>query len=386
MLRVTAIKSILVFAILGAAAAQEDTPDDPSQMIFKYSEDVTPASYRAAQSGLEFLAARQNPNGSWNGDVGFKLNQNYEVIEIQRPHVGVTALAGMAFLSGGHLPDRGKYSDTVGRCIQYVIECVRERGYITSHGSRMYSHAFATLFLAEVYGMTNDPRVGAKLQEAVNLIVECQNRVGSWRYEPFAPESDMSITVCQLMALRGARNIGMKVPSSTIDRAVEYVRRSYVGPGHNYMNRFSRLDPYYNIQEGAFLYQVFPDDVSGYYRSSFSLTAAGVVSLFNAGRYSGADLDKSLEYLMEMFDTVSGNRWRHHYFYWYGHYYAVQAMYIAGGRYWEDYYPKIRAQLIDNQRSKGYWDNPVGPGENFATAVAVIILQIPFNYLPIFQR
>jgi hypothetical protein len=61
-------------------------------------------------------------------------------------------------------------------------------------------------------------------------------------------------------------------------------------------------------------------------------------------------------------------------------------MYIAGGRHWQNYYPKIRAELLEEQRPAGNWDNFVGPGENFATAVAVIILQVPFNYLPIFQR
>jgi hypothetical protein len=61
-------------------------------------------------------------------------------------------------------------------------------------------------------------------------------------------------------------------------------------------------------------------------------------------------------------------------------------MYIAGGRYWDAYYPTIRKDLVESQRAKGFWDNYEGPGENFATAVAVIILQIPYNYLPIFQR
>ena len=43
--------------------------------------------------GLAFLAERQNADGSWDGDVGFKLNQTYQVIEHTCPHVGVTALA-----------------------------------------------------------------------------------------------------------------------------------------------------------------------------------------------------------------------------------------------------------------------------------------------------
>jgi hypothetical protein len=387
------LKSILLLAAAflatrSAAQGDEGLALDPSVKFLEHTPDVTPASFRAAQRGLAYLAAHQNADGSWDGDVGFKLNQTYQVIEYTVPHVGVTALAGIAFLSGGHLPNRGRYSDNIERCINYIIHSVRETGFITGNNTRMYSHAFAALFLAEVYGMTHRGDAKHKLQECVDLIVECQNSHGSWRYEPFAPESDMSVTVCQLMALRAARNIGIKVPRSTIDRAVDYVRRSYVRPGSPYAKPLYNIqlqEPYYYIEEGSFLYQIYDMENSGFYRSSFSLTAAGVVSLFNAGRYSEREIEASLDYLMRKYDIVS-ERWRNHYFYWYGHYYAVQAMYMAGGRYWENYYPRLRTELVESQRSKGYWENNTGPGENFATAVAVIILQIPFNYLPIFQR
>ena len=43
-----------------------------------------------------------------------------------------------------------------------------------------------------------------KLELAVKLIVDCQNDQGAWRYVPYAIDSDMSITVCQLQALRAA--------------------------------------------------------------------------------------------------------------------------------------------------------------------------------------
>ncbi len=381
----------VVLAVLGllTAFAPDEKGADPEGMIFRFSPDVTEASYHAARRGLQYLAAHQNPDGSWSGDMGFKLNQDYKVTKYNVPHMGVTALAGIAFLSGGHLPERGEYAGTIARCIDYILSHVRERGYITANNSRMYSHAFATLFLAEAYGMTHRPDVGRKLQEAVDLIVECQNRFGSWRYEPFAPEADMSITVCQLMALRAARNIGIKVPRSTIDRAVEYVRRSYVGKRSEHLSPFNRMllpVPYYSIEQGCFLYQIFLDGSSGFKRSSFALTAAGIVSLYNAGRYSEAQLEQSLPSLERKYDVVSNPPWRPHYFYWYGHYYAVQAMYIAGGRHWNGYYPKIREDLIKAQRPAGNWQNVYGPGENFATAVAAIILQVPFNYLPIFHR
>src|SRR5262249_10332658 len=139
--------------------------------------------------------------------------------------------AGMAFMAGGNLPGQGRYSASIEKALNYVLSCVKEDGYITDNGSRMYSHAFGTLFLAEIYGMTRRSDVKEKLQQAIDLVVKSQNPSGSWRYLPYAQDSDMSITVCQVMALRSARNIGIRVPKSTIDRAVHYVKSSAIKEG-----------------------------------------------------------------------------------------------------------------------------------------------------------
>ena len=71
-------------------------------------------------------------------------------------HAGITALAGLAFMSDGNLPGRGKYGENVTKCLDFVLANCQESGLIasdSSHGS-MYGHGFATLFLAEVCGMS----------------------------------------------------------------------------------------------------------------------------------------------------------------------------------------------------------------------------------------
>src|SRR5205807_5885968 len=93
-----------------------------------------------------------------------------------------------------------------------------------SHGP-MYGHGFATLFLGEVYGMTGDDEVKEKLQKAVRLIQKTQNREGGWRYQPVPYDADISVTICEIMALRAARDAGIKVDKQVIDDAVKYVRR-----------------------------------------------------------------------------------------------------------------------------------------------------------------
>ncbi|MFT7462765.1 MAG: hypothetical protein ACI9EF_001107 [Pseudohongiellaceae bacterium] len=354
-------------------------------------DEISLESVEAVDEALAFLASIQNGDGSWSADVGYKLNQSYEISERTVPHVGVTALAGLAYLSAGHLPSRGLYAKQIGQATDWLLSQIGDNGYISTSGSRMYSHAFAALFLAEVYGTTDRDEIREELQRAIDFIVSCQNTHGSWRYAPLASESDMSITVCQLNALRAARNVGIRVPRSTIDRAKDYIARSYVDRNMGFGGRGS----YYQLGRGSFKYQV-----SRSTRSSFALTSAGLAALHSAGvddlhftwelqdgQSLDIDLNQSIQFLRDTIGSVSdGSPYENHFFYWYGHYYATQALYVIGGEAWAWYYPLITDELLRNQRSSGAFPCRTGPGEAFSTAVASIILSLPYGYLPIFQR
>lgn len=348
---------------------------------------VTPEQAQAVSKGLAYLSSIQNENGSWTSKIGYKLNEDYKYTADDRGHVGVTSLAGMAFLAGGHLPGRGEYGVNVERCLDFVLGCVDDDGYISQSGTRMYSHAFATLFLAEIYGMTHREDVRGKLQKAIDFIVKSQNAEGGWRYEPYAVESDMSIVVCQVLALRAARNIGIRVPKSTVDRAARYVVDSAVtaqnASRNSYPGRYSR-----GSEIGSFHYQV-----GVHTRSSFPLTAAGVTALHGLGIYSDESIQRGIDYLnrsLDDFNSQYGNSpqisRRGHYFFWYGHYYGVQAMYTIGSPYWEPYFEQVREVLLKIQNKNGSFPNSVGPGDAFGTAMGVLILEIPYRFLPIFQR
>ncbi|MCA8942073.1 MAG: terpene cyclase/mutase family protein [Planctomycetes bacterium] len=331
----------------------------------------------AVSDGLAWLASQQSEDGYWTQDVGFKLNSSYRITAPDSPHVGVTALALMSFLAGGHLPGRGQYGHVVERGLDYVLSRVGENGYITDAGTRMYSHAFATLFLAEIYGMTNRGDVRRALQDSVNIIVDSQNAEGGWRYKPFARESDMSITVCQVVALRSARNVGITVSARTIKDAENYVLDSAVSS--NAPDRRGRFA--YSINDGgAFRYQK-----EEHSRTTFPLTAAGVTTLHAAGLYDHRVLNEAFEFMNAQMAPFNAE-FRDHYFFFYGHYYAVQAYYTAGGRSFVRYYRTMRKILLDMQQSDGRWVCNTGPGDAFATAVSTLILQIPLQFLPIFQR
>ena len=291
--------------------------------------------------------------------VGRKVHMFYYGIEAE--HIGVTALAGISFLASGSLPDQGPYARQIRGALEFVLSHVQPNGYITANNSRMYEHAFATLFLAEVYGMVRDERLRERLKLAVRLIERAQNSEGGWRYLPGAQDSDMSVTVCQVMALRAARNHGLQVSRETIDRAVEYVKASY------------------RKEQGAFDYQISNSMGS---RTSFALTAAGVTTLYGAGEYDAVEIRKGLEYLWK--NRPPPSEAENRFDYYYGQYYAVQAMFQAGGSYWSRWYAVIRSDLLSIQSADGSWRDLVGP--NYGTAMATIILQIPYQYLPITER
>jgi hypothetical protein len=354
------VLSLLAAAVMTSpVVAQQDKgngnapiAERPNQVI---GNEITPAQQRAVDLGLECLAARQARNGSFGSNYGSSGG-----------HAGITALAGLAFMSAGNLPGRGKYGEHVQKCLDFILANCQESGLIASdnsHGS-MYGHGFATLFLGEVYGMTHEEIVKEKLQKAVRLIQKTQNPEGGWRYTPVPADADISVTITEIMGLRAARDAGIKVEKEVIDMAVKYVRRC-------------------QNPDGGFSYMA--GQGSG---SAFPRSAAGVASLYYAGLFEGDDLKRGLDYLKQVvpgkgaganarFGNESG-------FYFYGHYYACQAMFLAGGEYWAAYYPAIREQLVSRQnRATGAWTGEAG--EDYATAMALIILQMPNRYLPVFH-
>ena len=312
--------------------------------------EITPEMTRSVERGLAYLASLQNDDGSFGrGRYG--------------RHVGIASLAALAFMADGNLPGRGRYGEQVARALEFVLANKSESGLLAAESTTgpMYGHGFATLFLGEIYGMNpNDSRVRDALVRAIDLILNSQNDEGGWRYNPVPYDADVSVTICQVMAMRSARNAGIKIPKDTIDRAVRYVRDC-------------------QNADGGFRYMRQPGS------SAWPRAAAGVASLFYAGVYEDDSIERGLEYLSSnsMIANTGGPQMQAHYFY--GQYYATQAMYLAGGDRWEQWWSRVRDELIAMQSDDGSWIDHQA-GESYATAMALIVLQMTNRDLPIFQR
>jgi hypothetical protein len=314
---------------------------------------IPPETQQAIDRGLAWLARRQVISGREEGAFG---HGGYA------GGVAVSSLAGLAFMMSGSPPGQGPFGKQVDRCIRYISSCTQETGYIAVPGGgqdNMYGHGFGTLFLAQAYGMLadreNDKVVGQKLRSAVKLTCACQNDAGGWRYQPQKSDADLSVTICQIVGLRAARDAGIEVPDEVRTKCIDYVKKS-------------------QNADGGFRYQI-----SGG-QSTFPLTAAGIVSLYSAGIYEGEQVTKGLAWLMK---HLPANRSTAGGYFFYGQYYAVQAMWHAGGEHWLKWYPAIRDVLLAKQAEDGSWPDGEVCAE-FGTATACIILQMPKNLLPIF--
>jgi len=295
---------------------------------------------KAMEQALEWLKETQNKDGSWGNNSA------------------ITSFVLLAFMSQGHLPGQGKYGPEVAKGVRNLVAGARESdGYLVGNtGGNMYAHGMATLALSQVWGMTGDEEVKKVLKKAIDLICKTQNHEGGWRYEPQPTGADVSVTIMQVMALRGAKDSGLHVPDDKMKNAIKYIDNC--------------RDP----RTGGYRYQV------GGGPAGYARTAAGVCVLQLCGEYDKKDIASAVKYL----DNTGEDR-QH---WWYGAYYAAHAYHQVGGKEWEAFYDKMKTKLLGSQQSNGSWKDPkeghVGPA--YQTAIAILILSVPSHYLPIYQR
>jgi hypothetical protein len=221
------------------------------------------------------------------------------------------------------------------------------------------------LFLAQCYGMEEDPRRAAQirlaLQRAVELTARSQSAAGGWLYTPDAGGDEGSVTVTQVQALRACRNAGIAVPKRVIENAMRYLERS--------------ANP-----DGGIRYQA-----SDAGPSRPAITAAAVACWYNAGIYDDARPNKALDFVERTLLPARSRATQYFGHYYYAHLYMAQVMYLAGEDKWRVYFPAMRDLLLAEQSDDGSWPgDQVGP--TYGTAVALIILQLPYKNLPIMQR
>lgn len=347
----------------GRAAAVEGQPT-----VGLLDEDAVEARTRAAlERGLAYLARAQaeQHDGTFPRAGGEKYVP-----------VPVAALAALAFMSGGSQPERGPFGREVALAIDYLCERAdmnagsKTFGYIASEGdelSRLHGHGFASLALAEAYAISPRTARGRRIEQVLRasarLIESSQGLEGGWFYEPRrSTNHENSVTVVLVQALRAARNSGIRVDVSVIDRAVDYIRRC-------------------QAEDGSFKYGLDTE------KTTVALTAAGIATLNSAGMYEGPEVTRAMEVLWQRLglreQKLRGSAAR---FEFYERFYLAQALWQhPDRRLFESWVVEERERVLEDQSKDGSWQDAQF-GDCYATAMNCLFLSMPEGLLPIFQR
>ena len=303
--------------------------------------------------GLQYLIKTQSQTGGWTGG---------------QTGPGVTGLALMVFLASGEDPNFGQYSGNVRRAVRSLItDQDGNTGYL---GNSMYHHGFGMLGLAEAYGAVDDRRVwpdgqkgrtiGKALELAVRAALTSQknNPRGAWRYSPTDTEADTSVSGAVLVGLLAARNAGIEVPDTAIDKAISYYTKMTSPSGQ----------------------VAYSGGIGGFDESLARISIATLVYSI-AKRKDLTQFKATLGYLVNKveFTGQSGFGWLN-----YQRYYQAQALFQGDVDAWERWNKLLIRQLKTTQQADGSF--PGQHGAAVSTSMSLLSLALNYRLLPIYER
>ena len=337
--------------------------------------DAVPRDVRQIYDrGLQFLAASQSQDGTWDGgqprpgmtqglENAAQADGTWAVGGKQGP--GVTALALLAFLASGEDANFGIYSGHIRKALRSLIGTQdANTGYI---GPSMYHHGFAMLALAEAYGAVDErtlwpdetaPRsVGQALELAVRTAITAQksNPTHAWRYSPGSRDADASVTGAVIIGLLAARNAGIEVPDESIDKAIAYFRAMTDGSG-----------------------DVFYVSLGNRLSSSTARVSIAALTYAVARRKDLAEYKATLGYLKKRIEEPAGP------FGEYTLYYEAQALFQGDVDSWGKWNKNLVRQLKQAQQPDGSIRGRFNPA--ISTSLSLLSLALNYRFLPIYER
>ena len=143
----------------------------------------------------------------------------------------------------------------------------------------------------------------------------------------------------------------------------------------------------FNKQYGTFGYAIEPVT-----NRSRAMAGAGILALAHAGFHNSKEAKTTAEWLLKHnLDDYNGNMGVRGDRYHYSLFNSCQAMYQMGSPYWQQFFPHTVAALLAHQHRDGSWDAESNQrdrtfGNSYTTALVVLSLGAPNQFLPVFQR
>ena len=339
-------------------------------------------SENAVAKALEYLAERQNLDGSWGGAQSFKTGDA----------AALSALSLLAFLAHGENFTSKKYRENVTKGADFLCK-LADMPEIEFAG-KGFGHAILTYALAETYALTGSLTLRRKLENRLKAIIERQNKFGSFNLNydnspcpvPASEEDaakvqtmvgeplcDLSLLGWHIQAMTAAKNAGVKVKG--LDKALQLSLEALVKIHQADKGGFSQ-----GINMKRFTFDP-------------NLNAVGLLGaqLLSAGRSSPARRARKI--LKE--DGHLPN-WKHgKSFPLYRWYYQTQALFQVEkgrGKVWKRWNTNLKAELFKKQDIDGSWGVPGGDKsfqlkdkedlKLYSTSLCALMLQVYYRYLP----
>ena len=381
--------------------------------------DSTPASEDAVDLALQWLAAHQLQDGSWNfdhrqGDCQGRCDKHGSYNASRN---AATAIALLTFLGAGETHLIGDYQANVNAGLKYLLSTMKMNDNIGSWHEKVgnsYSHGLATLAITEAFAMSSvkpvkhqppgkspaemapeerkkffedkkrakeekkrNPRIAKAAlkrasQAALNWIRDAQDtKGGGWRYHR-GQAGDTSVVGWMLMGLKSGYNSRLHVDRKTVAGASQ------------------------------FLDSVQMDDYGSMYRYTAegkreaskcrATTAIGLLCRMYLGwSRDHPGISQGAQQLDQWGPSTGVGATNMYY-----NYYATQVMHHYGGDLWtKNWNPTMRDYLVSTQAKKdaghmaGSWhfggDHGSGSGGRlYCTALAAMTLEVYYRYMPIY--
>ena len=322
---------------------------------------------QAVDRSLKWIAIHQLPDGGWSFDFkdcpscGGRCSGSGG--SRGKDRTGATAMALLPFLGRGYTHREGPYKATVEKGIAFLAQrVVAGKGQAYDRFGNMYSQGLAGIALSECYAMSQDNRLTAPTQLALNFIMQAQDPIGGgWRYQPRQP-GDTSAVGWQIMALKSGNMAYLQVNPLTVKKAVDFLNavESHNGARYGYTDN-SRFTP--------------------------GLTAVGLLCRMYLGwKKDHPAIQDGVAYLAKTGPTPD----------LYYDYYATQIMHHMEGEVWISWNKRMKDLLLKSQSNKdheaGSWHEGFNKGHAaesagrlYCTSLATMILEVYYRHLPIYR-
>jgi hypothetical protein len=326
-------------------------------------------SEAAVEAALKWFIQHQLPDGGWSFDLKQCPSCKGQCGEgrdkgVGEDRCGATALALLPFLGRGYTHKEGPYKRQLEAGLTFLAGmAVKGNGKVYDKGGNMYSQGLAGIVLSESYAMSQDKRLQAPAQLALNFITQAQDPIGGgWRYSPKQP-GDTSAVGWQLMALKSGNMAFLQVNPQTVKKAVSFLDsvQSDDGAAYGYVDKNT---PGAARNAVGLLCRMYLG-----WKKNHPAMERGVANLAKGGPSS--DL--------------------------YHDYYATQVLHHMEGEQWVSWNNTMRDMLVSTQSKKGHeagsWFEGVNGGHGadaagrlYCTSLATMILEVYYRHLPIYGQ